>query len=287
MTDLELVVAEELRTWPVPSPAAAVLRGPDDVWSHGPEQPYAWASVTKVLTALATLDAVWEGRVDLDEPAGPPGATVRHLLAHASGLAADSDRVLAPPGRRRIYSNRGFEVLGELLVQRTGGPFATLLRDRVLDPLGMDGTACDGSPARDARGPVSDLVRLARELLHPRHWPTERLSAARSTAYPGLAGILPGFGRQQPNDWGLGPEVRGHKDPHWTSPFNSPQTFGHFGQAGSFLWVDPVNDVAAVAATDTPFGPWSAEAWPRFSTRVLHEAAPNAVRVGATVEEES
>ncbi len=272
MTELEMVLREELATWPAPAPAAAVLRGPDDVVSSGPEEPYGWASVTKLLTALVVLDAVGEGGIDLDEPAGPPGATVQHLLAHASGLSAESDRVLSAPGRRRIYSNHGFEVLGELLVRRTRASFRTLLRERVLRPLGMHGTDCAGSPAHGARGPVGDLVLLASELLRPRHFPPERLASATTTVYPGLSGVLPGFGRQEPNNWGLGFEVRGRKDPHWTSPLNSPDTFGHFGQAGAFLWVDPVNQVAAVAATDTAFGPWAADAWPRFSTRVLQGA---------------
>ncbi len=287
MTDLEQVVEEELRTWPAPAPAAAVLRGPDDVVSHGPEETYPWASVTKVVTALLVLDAEGEGAVDLDEPAGPPGSTVRHLLAHASGLAMDSDRVLAPPGQRRIYSNRGFELLGELLVQRAGAPFETLLHERVLLPLGMSRTDCPGTPARGARGPVGDLVRLARELLRPRHFAGARVAVASTTVFPGLSGVLPGFGRQEPNDWGLGPEVRGSKNPHWTSPLNSPQTFGHFGQDGSFLWVDPVHDVAAVAVANLPFGPWAADAWPRFSTRVLDEVLPHRTLRASTLHKES
>lgn len=274
MTDLEAVLREELAGWPAPAPAAAVVQAPDRVTSWGSDRSYAWASVTKLLTALVALDVVAQGRVDLDEPAGPPGATVRHLLAHASGLSADSDRVLAAPGRRRIYSNRGFEVLGELLEQRGGAPFSTLVRRRVLEPLGMRGTSCEGSPAHGAQGPVRDLVQLARELLRPQVLPRERVAAATTTAYPGLSGVLPGFGRQEPNDWGLGFEIRGHKDPHWTSPLASPETFGHFGQAGAFLWVDPVNDCAAVAATDTAFGPWAASAWPALSTRVLQHADP-------------
>lgn len=273
MTDIERLLKEELASWPVPAPAAAVLLGPDSITSSGPEQPFAWASVTKLLTALLVLDAVREGRIDLQEPAGPPGATVRHLLAHASGLSADSDRVLAPPGRRRIYSNRGYEVLGDLLARRAGSPFPSLVGDRVLEPLGMRATACEGSPAHGARGSLGDMVRLARELLDPRHFPADQMAVLRTTAFPGLAGVLPGFGRQEPNDWGLGPEVRGLKDPHWMSPLNSPQAFGHFGQAGAFLWVDPVHGLAAVGASNTPFGPWAAEAWPRLSTRLLREAA--------------
>ena len=82
-------------------------------WSPttGPDQArLPWASVTKVLTALAVWVAVEEGTVDWDDPVGPPGSTLAHLLAHASGLAPDRDTVLAPPGTRRIYSNRGFEL---------------------------------------------------------------------------------------------------------------------------------------------------------------------------------
>jgi CubicO group peptidase (beta-lactamase class C family) len=68
--------------------------------------------VTKLLTALTVLVAVDKGDVLLDEPAGPEGATVRHLLAHTSGVAfeqhAGEDQILSAPGRKRIYSNRGF-----------------------------------------------------------------------------------------------------------------------------------------------------------------------------------
>ena len=57
--------------------------------------------------------------------------------------------------------------------------------------------------------------------------------------FPGLVGVLPGFGRMDPNDWGLGFELRDAKSPHWTGARNSPRTFGHFGGSGTFLWVDP------------------------------------------------
>jgi len=82
-----------------------------------------------------------------------------------------------------------------------------------------------------------------------------------------------GFGRQSPNDWGLGVELRGHTSPHWTPAGLSPRAFGHIGQSGAFLWVDPSRGLGLVAATDTAFGPWAAQAWPRTSTRVLTSAA--------------
>ena len=269
MTDYERLLSVELDSWPGSSGAAAVIGEAGVLAAVGPDRAYGWASVTKLLTALVALDAVWQGRLSLDEPAGPPGSTVRHLLAHASGLAADSDRVLSPPERRRIYSNRGFEVLGDLLERRLAKPFATQLRDAVLEPLSMHATTCEGSPAHGARGPVADLAKLAGELLRPRHFPAARLAEARTTVFADLSGVLPGFGRQEPNDWGLGFEVRGRKRPHWMSPKNSPTSFGHFGQAGAFCWVDPEADLACVAASDTPFGPWAATAWPQLSTRIL------------------
>lgn len=262
-------MSEEIGTWPVGAAGAAVVDASGPLAVVGDDGPFAWASVTKLLTSLTVLHATRDGAVDLDAPAGPPGATVRHLLAHASGLARDSDKVMASPGARRIYSNRGMELLAEHLERRTGRPFEAELRQRVLDPLGLDTTRLHGSPAHGASGPVSDLARLAGELLSPRWFPASLLADATTTSFPGLDGLLPGFGVQSPNDWGLGFEVRGHKSPHWTSPHNAPGTFGHFGQSGSFLWVDPEAGLACVGAGATDFGPWAAQAWPRLSTRVL------------------
>jgi CubicO group peptidase (beta-lactamase class C family) len=101
----------------------------------------------------------------------------------------------------------------------------------------------------------------------------ETLDEARSVQFPGLDGILPGFGRQEPNDWGLGFELRDAKAPHWTGARNSPGTYGHFGRSGTFLWVDPDADLALACLTDRAFGDWAVEAWPRLSDAVLAEAA--------------
>ncbi|MFI7481503.1 serine hydrolase domain-containing protein [Kocuria sp. M1R5S2] len=268
------LLAEELARWPVGAAGVVVLDGDGVLASAGDPGPFPWASVTKLLTALAVLSAADEGVVDLDEPAGPPGATVRHLLSHASGLSLEGEKVMAQPGRRRIYSNRGIELAAEHLERRTGRPFDEELAERVLGPLGVAGTRLRGSPAHGAHGPVRDLARLGRELLEPRRFPAALLRTATRTSFEGLAGVLPGFGRQDPNDWGLGFEIRGRKAPHWTSPDNAPTTFGHFGQSGSFLWVDPEHALACAAAGDTPFGPWAAEAWPRLATTVLAAAPP-------------
>ena len=66
------------------------------------------ASVSKPIAALATLVAAEEGVVDLDEPAGPRGRNDPSPPAHASGLPFEGETPIAPPGRRRIYSNEGF-----------------------------------------------------------------------------------------------------------------------------------------------------------------------------------
>ncbi len=261
---------EALATWPADTAAAAVIDSSGVVDAVGLDVVQRWASVTKPLTALAVLIAVDKGIVALEDPAGPPGSTVRHLLAHASGIAFDSDTVLAAPGRRRIYSNRGFEVLAGYLAQEAGVPFELLLSESVLTPLGMTGTRLSGSPAAGAIGPLRDLAALGHELLAPTLVP-HLLAEARVTAFPGLTGVLPGFGRQDPNDWGLGFEIRDGKQPHWTGQDNSPATFGHFGQSGSFLWVDPVAGLACACLTDRPFGEWTAQCWPQLSDLVLRE----------------
>jgi CubicO group peptidase (beta-lactamase class C family) len=99
----------------------------------------------------------------------------------------------------------------------------------------------------------------------------ETLGEATKVTFPGLVGVLPGFGRQEPNDWGLGFELRDAKAPHWTGRRNSPRTFGHFGRSGSFLWVDPEAEVACACLGDRDFGGWAADAWPALSDAVLAE----------------
>lgn len=255
--------------WPVGSAAVAVVTPDGVVEAVNTGTSYPWASVTKIVSALTFLDAVGEGELGLDEPAGPPGSTVRHLLSHTSGLPFEAGGPGAAVGSRRLYSNEGFDVLAGLLTERTGQSFEEAARERILEPLGMTHSSIRGSAAKDGAGPVADLAVLAGELLSPQLLDPETVRAASTISFPGLDGILPGFGRQSPNDWGLGFEIRDHKSPHWTSERNSPATFGHFGQSGSFLWVDPIARVACVSLCDRAFGPWAAKAWPVLSTAVL------------------
>ena len=147
--------------------------------------------------------------------------------------------------------------------------------ESLLLPLGMTSSRLDGPASKGFVGSCVDLAALAGELLAPRILPAGVVREASTVAYPGLRGVLPGFGLQDPNDWGMGLEIRGTKSPHWTGSANSPVTFGHFGRSGTFLWVDPVARLAVACLTDRPYGAWAGEAWPAFSDAVLAAYQPD------------
>jgi CubicO group peptidase (beta-lactamase class C family) len=261
-------------TWPVPNVAAAVVTADGVLESHGPgTRQFALASVTKPLAALAVLVAVEEEALLLEDAADEaliPGATLRHLLSHASGLAPERPLRSFPPATRRVYSNVGIELAANLVASATGMPFASYLDEALVRPLGLAATTLPGSPARDGWSSVEDLARVLSELLAPTGLlARDTLAHLRSVQYPGLRGVLPGFGPQQHNDWGLGFEIRADKSPHWTGATNSPATYGHFGQSGTMLWLDPAAGIGLVALSDRDFGPWAAQAWPALSDAVL------------------
>lgn len=264
-----------IEQWPADNVATAVVRADGTIAGTAGDtgRSFPLASVTKPLAAYTALIAIEEGVVELDTPAGPPGATIRHLLAHTAGLAFDSAKVMAEPGDRRLYSNTGFEALGEAITEHSGIGFADYQAEALLAPLAMSATTLTGSPAAGAVSTVDDLVRFAAELQRPTLVDPRTLTQATTVAFEGRNGVLPGFGHQKPNDWGLGFELRDHKSPHWTGANSSPRTFGHFGQSGTFLWVDPDAGAACVTLTDRKFGPWAARVWPAFTDAVLAELA--------------
>jgi CubicO group peptidase (beta-lactamase class C family) len=224
--------------------------------------------------ARAAQVAVEEGVVELDTEAGPPGSTVRHLLAHASGYSMHSADLMAEPGKRRVYSNYGFGVLADAIQRASDIEFGQYLTEAVFEPLGMADTALSGGAEAAGFGAVStvaDLVAFAGDLLRPSTVSAQMHSEATDVQFPRLSGVLPGFGTQRPNDWGLGFEIRNGKSPHWTGSTNSGATYGHFGQSGTFLWVDPGADLALVALADRNFGDWAYSRWPELSDEVLRE----------------
>jgi CubicO group peptidase (beta-lactamase class C family) len=264
-------VLRQIDDWPAQTTAVGVVRDGEVVATYGPRgEAFRWASVTKLATALAVLVAAEEGVLDLDQPTGPPGSTVRHLLAHASGLPFEGDVPIARVGERRIYSNGGFEALADELARAAEMPFGDYLREAVLEPLGLS-VELRGSPAAGLHGTLDDLLRFGAELQRPTLVAPETLAEATAVQFPGLVGVLPEVGRMDPNDWGLGFELRDAKSPHWTGTRNSPSTFGHFGGSGSFLWVDPEARVALASLGDLDFGPWALDVWPKLSDSVLAE----------------
>lgn len=255
----------------LPFEGAAIVIGPEGVRERRGDVrcERAWRSVTKPLTGYAAAVALDRGLIDLEAPCGPEGSTLRHVLAHASGLFYGSDRTLMAPGRRRHYSNRGIDLGGEHVAAAVGRDLEDWVREQVLDPLGMDGVRWTGSPSVGAFGTLEDLALLCGELLRPTLVGPEAFAAVTTPQLPELVGIMPGFGQQSPNPFGLGFEVRGDKSPHWTGHGNDPATFGHFGMAGTAFWVDPVADVALAVGTGHEFCDAHREVLPRLADAVL------------------
>jgi CubicO group peptidase (beta-lactamase class C family) len=262
----------QIDDWPVEFAAAGVVDRAGEVSTHGDaRRAVRLASVSKPVAALATLVAAEEGIVDLDEPAGPPGSTVRHLLAHTSGLPFEGEVPIARPGQRRVYSNEAFRVLAQHVAGRAEMDFSEYVLRALCEPLelGLDPT---GDPGSGMHASLDDVLAIGRELLVPRLVADETRDEMTSVQFPGLAGVLPDHGRFDPLDWGLGVQLN-TRPPSWMGTRASPRTFGHFGGTGTFLWVDPDARVACAALTTLEFGEWAKQAWPRFSDEVLDELA--------------
>ena len=260
----------QIDDWPVELAAAGVVDREGRTATHGETTvSVRLASVSKPVAALATLVSAEEGVVDLDEPAGPAGSTIRHLLAHTSGLPFEGSEPIARPEHRRIYSNEGFRALARRVAERAEMPFPQYVREAVCVPLGI-GLDPGGDPAAGMHGSLEDVLPFARELLVPRLIADETRDEMVSVQFPGLAGVLPEHGRFDPLDWGLGVQLN-TRPPTWMGTRTSARTFGHFGGTGTFLWVDPEAGVVCAALTTRNFGDWAKEAWPRFADAVLAE----------------
>ena len=256
--------------------AAAIVLGPEGERERrgDVERLHPWRSVTKSLTGLGAALAVQEGRVSLDDEAGPPGATLRHLLAHASGYFYESDATLQGPGLRRHYSNYGIDEAARHVEAALGRDFGDWVQERIADPLGMTDLVWEGSASVGASGSLLDLALLAAELQRPTLLGPALHAELVGAQFPELVGIMPGFGKQHPNPFGLGIEVRGTKSPHWTGAGNSEETFGHFGMRGTAFWVDPAAGLALVVGTSHDFCDAHREVMPRLADAVLAAHAP-------------
>lgn len=256
-------------SWPVEEVSIAVLhRG--ETHTHGDiQRVQRLASPSKPLSAYAVLVAIEEGSVHLDDAVGQTGCTVRHLLAHAGGYPFDGALPVGKPGAKRIYSNTGFEMLGQHVEHSTGISFVEYLDDAVFAPLGMHNSSLQGSCAKDVYSTAQDLMLFLAEVNFPTLITRDTLNQAITPVFPELSGIVPGVGSFSPCPWGLGFEIRGQKSPHWTGTRNSASTFGHFGGVGTFMWIDPVADVSCVMLAEREFEEWGMEYWPAFNDSVL------------------
>jgi CubicO group peptidase (beta-lactamase class C family) len=260
----------QIDAWQVPFAAAGVVTAGGRLETHGDAgRPVSLASVSKPVAALAPLVAAGGGVVDLDEPAGPTGSTVRHLLAHASGLPFEGATPIVAPGRRRVYSNEGFRALALHVGARAEMPFESYVRAAVCEPLGI-GLDPAGDPGSGMHASLFDVLAIGRELLTPTVLAPETTAEMTAVSFPGLTGVLPDWGRFEPLDWGLGVQLNTEPS-SWMGSRASARAFGHFGGSGTFLWVDPDAGVACAALSTREFGDWAKDAWPVLSDAVLDE----------------
>lgn len=265
--------------WPVDDASVAVVhRGGTETFGDV-RRVQRIASVSKPLSAWAVLVAAEEGSVSLDDAVGQSGCTVRHLLSHAGGYPFTGETPVGKPGTKRIYSNTGYDMLAAHVESATGLPFDQYLHEAVFEPLEMGASDLRGSCAKDVWSNVEDLARFIDELRAPRLISGGLRNEAVMPVFPELSGVVPGIGSFDPCPWGLGVEIRGHKQPHWTGMDNAASTFGHFGGIGTFLWVDPVADTACVMLAEREFDEWGMQWWPAFNDAVLSSA--RAARIGA------
>jgi len=137
-------------------------------------------SVSKLLTATLLMRLSQEGRIELDAPVGRyvdvprplAEVTLRQLAGHLGGVRhyrgseffstrhydrlTDAievfarDSLVAPPGARYSYSSYGFNLIGAAIERRLGVPFPVVMREQVLQPLGLTSIVPDAADAKPA-----------------------------------------------------------------------------------------------------------------------------------------
>ncbi|MDR2323110.1 MAG: beta-lactamase family protein [Microbacterium sp.] len=185
-------------------------------------------SVTKVFTATLVMQLVEEGLLDLDAPVrqvlprfrvadeeASAAITPRHLLTHSAGFegdvfvdTGDGDDALETyvgilaetpqlfaPGEMFSYNNAGFSTLGRIVEVLRGAPYERVLRERLLDPLGLRHAAVDASEAILHRAAVGHLVQDDGEVVPTTVWAMERAGAAAGSRLAMSAGDLLAFAR--------------------------------------------------------------------------------------------
>jgi beta-lactamase class C len=212
-----------------------------------------------------------------------------------------------PPDRRVQYSNVGYGLLAIIVEQHTGQDFPAALADLVLGPLGVEGYLGAEPPRTPAAlaGTRGKHVGGALEPFNSPFWRSLGLPwAGLVTTVDGAlaivrafqsrpAGFLPAAARAEATrshtgdlgggfvaplfwprcPWGLGPEVRGQKTPHWVPLEAGPDSFGHSGASGTLAWCAPARDLAwAILGARTADNGWLLRRAPALGAAILSNA---------------
>ncbi len=212
------------------------------------------------------------------------------------------------PRTRVQYGNVGYGLLAIIVERVTGQPFAAALDALVLTPLGIEAYLGSETPRPPAAlaGVRSNHAGTSLEPFNSAFWRSLMLPwAGITTTAAGALALVRAFGGR-PDDflhpatraeairdqaggleggflppldwdhcpWGLGPELRGDKRPHWTPPQSSPASFGHVGASGSLAWFDPPTGAAwAILGARTNASGWMQRGGTAIGAAVLHECA--------------
>jgi CubicO group peptidase (beta-lactamase class C family) len=216
---LEAVLEDELRQTGTPGAAVVVIENARPVLARGfgveagapvsVDTVFPVGSVTKTVTAAAALALVDDGRLRLEDHVGRwvsglpepiASITVHELLAQTSGLADEpaddegggiesyvrswtAEHVILGPGRAFSYSNPGYALLGLVLQRAAGKPYADVVAERVLRPLGMSRSTLGRGDARF--GPAGSLRTTAADLGRFVAWLFDaRAMTVRRTSFP-------------------------------------------------------------------------------------------------------
>jgi CubicO group peptidase (beta-lactamase class C family) len=172
----------------IPGMSATVVNGDRVVWSQNfgfadvtKEIPvtdsteFCIASVSKTMAAVILMQLVQSGQIRLDDPLAkyvtdpnvPAGVTLRELMSHTSD---------GTPGEEFLYNGARYGLLSRVIEKVTGKPYATVLSDRILRPLGMSHTI----PGLDAPG----YEELQRRLALPYQWDAAAPANVRAGKLP-------------------------------------------------------------------------------------------------------
>lgn len=268
LTDVYAHAAHSLETWPVEK--YSFIAYADNADTHqeilGSQDSFELASVTKLLSAWTVLIAQSEGICEWDTPIASNGATVEQLLSHSGGI--NDHGAWREPGQRRIYSSVGYEILADYISAEADMPFSQYMGEALLEPLGMGDTVLYGSAGWAMRSTTADLYTFMKEIMHPQLIDTSIRDKAMRISGSDLNGVVPGYGMYKPCDWGLGFELKGLKSGHWMGDSVPLSTCGHFGQAGTFFWLDREEKRGAICLTNRNFGEWAKPLWQNFNTEI-------------------